>query len=183
MAGPEGPSCRVARPHTSVASLFAARFRVWIQGSPRPRGLQPRLTNRFRSFRENLADTPTLPAPERRRPHRRGPKGAGPRTLGATVRKRLEVLPECRYGEHRRAVASRIAGASGTVASGATQARRRQSSRRRPPRTRTRLAGLRAGPPPCTMCASESAACSRRSSRWSRSSALRSRRCWWRCRT
>jgi hypothetical protein len=30
----------VARPHTSVASLFAARFRVCFQPNPRPRGLQ-----------------------------------------------------------------------------------------------------------------------------------------------
>lgn len=39
---PEGPSWRVARPHTSVASLFAARFRVWIQRNQGDRRLQPR---------------------------------------------------------------------------------------------------------------------------------------------
>jgi DNA-binding CsgD family transcriptional regulator len=40
-SGPEGPSSWVARPHTSVASLFAARFRVWIQPSSGPIRLQP----------------------------------------------------------------------------------------------------------------------------------------------
>jgi hypothetical protein len=38
----ESPPLRVARPHTSLASLFAARFRVWIQRSWSPERAQPR---------------------------------------------------------------------------------------------------------------------------------------------
>jgi hypothetical protein len=36
----ESPPLRVARPHTSLASLFAARFRVWTQRSSAPPSVQ-----------------------------------------------------------------------------------------------------------------------------------------------
>ena len=106
---PEGPSFRVARPHTSVASLFAARFRVWIQSSSRRHAIASPLDDRSRTFREKRRCDA---AARRRRPHRGEPRDAA-------VRQRLAVLPQWRLW---------------TIASVSLPAARRAGSARRPHR-------------------------------------------------
>ena len=89
---PEGRSWRVARPHTSVASLFATRFRVWIQSGSLPWRLQPLSEqhparcekNALRRLRGTSSETNVRPS------------GHGSRA--PTLRERLLVLPQWMYG-------------------------------------------------------------------------------------
>src|SRR5271166_936917 len=94
---PGGLSLRVARPHTSVASLFAARFRVWIESSWRADRVQPPWT---------FDPAPSAKMSSRADAHARtrARHGAAADALPThtrahkAVRKGLEVLPQWMYG-------------------------------------------------------------------------------------
>jgi hypothetical protein len=79
----EGVSVWVARPHTSVASLFAARFRVWTEHSHRSAAIArpPRWSSR--TFREKR--TPS--APDGFRGETSAPQG------GSSTRSSLSPVP------------------------------------------------------------------------------------------
>ena len=160
--GPGGLSVRVARPHTSVASLFAARFRVWIQPSSPPGRMQPP-----RAISPHVAKKMT-PVSAARMPracaHQRRPGH------GSGAYEPLSTLPQWTD--------------SGAVLPLPSAARRlRRSSL--PARPSASLHGARLpatdpfGPAAPlgarSRCASASAACSRRSAQRSRSSGWRSK--------
>jgi len=78
----------VARPHTSLASLFASRFRVWIQGTSEDETMQQASARRVRTLGERRCPRPPL---------RRTFPGAA--RMAAPVRPRLAALPQWRHGK------------------------------------------------------------------------------------
>ena len=87
---PESLPSWVARPHTSVASLFAARFRVWIQSSSALGGLQPLREQHPALSKEIDASL----ARHRRTPRESASPSGRAQSRTTIVRRRLSLLPQ-----------------------------------------------------------------------------------------
>ena len=146
LRNPSGPArgpfpFQVARPHTSVASLFAARFRVWIQPSQAPCAMQGLARERSRILREKGIAGPRRALARARRPQRVRSRLAAAATMD-TWR-----IPSCRFPPRRPACAAASAAraapapAPGAAAAGNPFGERRASAPRRARGLRERIGG------------------------------------------